>query len=152
MYRVPLHHLFAKYWYDVRMNIWIHFHCDVPRTIFSYLVPGAVVVVVVVEKMIRKGRKQGTTYRDKEGENVFFLSRNQGTKKSKKIVLKASVVTKFPVSATKTKPSRGPCHTICHLLPALVGNGTNFFGGWWWFWKNYCTCDYSFYTTTMKIQ
>ena len=27
----------------------------------------------------------------------------------------------LPVSATK--PRRGPCHTICHLLPALVCNG-----------------------------
>ena len=39
-YVQPEHHLFAKYWYHVRMNIWIHFHCDVPRTIFSYMVPG----------------------------------------------------------------------------------------------------------------
>ena len=38
----------------------------------------------------------------------------------------------FP-SLLGTKPSRGPCHTICHL-PALVGNGIKLFGGWWWFW------------------
>ena len=46
-------------------------------------------------------------------------TRNQG-KENKKIVFKASmsIVTKLPVSATK--PSRGPCHTICHLLPTLV--------------------------------
>ena len=47
--------------------------------------------------------------------------REVGTRrKSKKIVLKASIVTKLPVSATK--PSLGPCCTICHL-PALVNNG-----------------------------
>ena len=32
-----------------------------------------------------------------------------------------SIARDLPVSATK--PRRGPCHTICHLLPALVGNG-----------------------------
>ena len=53
-YVQPEHHLFAKYWYHVRMNIGIHFHCDVPRTIFLYLVPGAFVVIVAVEKMIKK--------------------------------------------------------------------------------------------------
>ena len=31
-----------------------------------------------------------------------------------------SIATNLPVYATK--PRRGPCHTICHLLPALVGN------------------------------
>ena len=54
-----------------------------------YLVPSAFVVVVVVEKNIQKSRKQGT-------------------KQSKEIVVKASVVTKLPVSGPK--PSRGPCH------------------------------------------
>ena len=60
------------------------------------------------EKM-RKSRKQGTTKKQK--------NRTQGV----------SVVTKIPVSATK--PSRGPCHTICHLLPAFVGNGIKLVGG-----------------------
>ena len=32
-----------------------------------------------------------------------------------------SIATNIPVSATK--PRRGPCHTICHLIPALDGNG-----------------------------
>ena len=39
---------------------------------------------------------------------------------SQEIVLKAFMVTNLPASATK--PSRGPCHTICHLIPALVDN------------------------------
>ena len=83
------------------------------------------------------------TYRDREEHEK---SRKQGTKKIKKIVLKASVVTTFPVSATE--PSRGPCHTICHLHPALVGNGIKLFGGWWWFWIIYCTyLLFTFYTT-----
>ena len=47
--------------------------------------------------------------------------RKVGSKaKSMKIVLKASMV-KLPVSATK--PTGGPCHTSCHLLPALVDSG-----------------------------
>ena len=32
-----------------------------------------------------------------------------------------SIATNLPVSATKRR--RGPCHTVCHLLPALVGKG-----------------------------
>ena len=32
-----------------------------------------------------------------------------------------SIATNLPVSAAK--PRRGPCHTICQFLPALVGNG-----------------------------
>ena len=50
-------------------------------------------------------------------------SRKQGTKVSKQEnrTQGVSIATNFPVSATK--PRRGPCHTICHLLPALVGNG-----------------------------
>ena len=40
--------------------------------------------------------------------------RKQGTQKSEKLVLNASVVTKFPVSATK--PSRGPCHLYAIFL------------------------------------
>ena len=103
-YVQPEHHLSAKYWYHVRMNTSIHFHCDVPRTMFSYLIPGA---FVVVEKMIK----------------------NVGSKaENKKIVIKASAVTKFPVPAKK--PSRGPCHTLSHLLPALGGNGIKLYGGW----------------------
>ena len=57
------------------------------------------------------------TYQDKEGEKK---SRYVARHKSKKIVLKASIVTKLSVSATKL--SRGPGQTICHL-PALVDNG-----------------------------
>ena len=44
--------------------------------------------------------------------------RKQG--KKAKIILKASIVAKLPVSATK--PSGGPCHTICNL-PNLVDSG-----------------------------
>ena len=44
-----------------------------------------------------------------------------------KIVLTASTVATFPVSATKS--SRGPCHTRRHLPPALFGNGIKLFGG-----------------------
>ena len=58
------------------------------------------------------------TYRNNGGD--YKKSRKQGTNKSKKVVLKASMVTKLPVS--DTKPSWGPYHTICHLLPALVDN------------------------------
>ena len=61
-------------------------------------------------------KEQDKTYRDKAGQNK--KSRKQGTKVSKQeIVLKAFIVTNLPVSATK--PSREPCHTIGHLLPAL---------------------------------
>ena len=49
--------------------------------------------------------------------------KNAKKKKSKKIVLKASIATKLPVSATK--PSRARCHTSCHLLPTLVDNGVS---------------------------
>ena len=50
-------------------------------------------------------------------------SRKRGTKASKQEshTQGVSIATIIPVSATK--PSRGRCHTICHLLPALVGNG-----------------------------
>ena len=34
------------------------------------------------------------------------------------IVIKTSMVTNLPVSATK--PNRGPCHTLCHLLTSVV--------------------------------
>ena len=51
-----------------------------------------------------KSRKHGTKERKQE-------NRTQGD----------SIATDLPVLATK--PRRGPCHTICHVLPALVGNG-----------------------------
>ena len=53
-------------------------------------------------------------------------SRKQGTKASKQEnrTQGVSIATNLPVSATK--PRRGPCHTICHLLPALVGNGIKY--------------------------
>ena len=74
-----------------------------------------------------EGTRREETYRDKEGENK--KSRKQGTKKARKSYIKTSIVTKFLVSATK--PSREPCHTICHLLPALVSNGIK---------CHYCRC------------
>ena len=58
-----------------------------------------------------KSRKQGT-------KASFQENRTQGV----------SIDTNLSVSATK--PRRGPCHTICHLLPVLVGNGIKLFGGW----------------------
>ena len=50
-------------------------------------------------------------------------SRKQGTKASKQEnrTQDVSMAKNLPVSATK--PRRGPCHTICHFLPALIGNG-----------------------------
>ena len=50
-------------------------------------------------------------------------SRKQGTKASKQEnrTQGVSIATNLPISATK--PRREPCHNICHLLPALVGNG-----------------------------
>ena len=67
--------------------------------------------------------------RDKEGENE--KSRKPGAKKSKKIVLKASVVTKFPVSATEIsdRPMGLGFHTVRggfdqrnhSFLPQVVG-------------------------------
>ena len=50
-------------------------------------------------------------------------SRRQGTKacKEEHRTQGVSIAINLPVSATK--PRRGPCHTICHFLPALVGNG-----------------------------
>ena len=48
--------------------------------------------------------------------------RKEGSEtKRKKIVLEASIGTELPISATK--PSRVPCHPICHLLPILVDSG-----------------------------
>ena len=49
-------------------------------------------------------------------------SREQGTKASKQEnrTQGVSIATNLPVSATK--PRRGPCHTICHILPAPIGN------------------------------
>ena len=63
-----------------------------------------------------------------KAKKVVLEARSKAQKKSKKIELKAPVATKFPVSVTK--PSRGPYHATCHLLPALVGNGIKLFGGW----------------------
>ena len=60
---------------------------------------------------------QGKNKKEKKTEKRKVGSKAQ-KQASKKIVLKA---TNLSVSATK--PGRGPCHTICHLLPALVGNG-----------------------------
>ena len=57
----------------------------------------------------------------KEHEEEKHTAIRKEKKKRKKIVLKASIVTNLPVSPTK--PSRGPCQTICHLLPALVNHG-----------------------------
>ena len=53
-------------------------------------------------------------------------SRKQGTKSSTQEdrTQGVSIATIFPVSAPK--PRRGPCHTICHLLPALVSNGIKY--------------------------
>ena len=52
--------------------------------------------------------------------------RKVGSKARKQeIVLKAFIVTNLPDSAT-TKPSRGSCHTIYHLIPTLVGNGIKY--------------------------
>ena len=56
------------------------------------------------EKRKTECRKQGTKARKQQ-------YRTQGV----------SIATNLHVSATK--PRRGPCHTICHLLPAFVGNG-----------------------------
>ena len=51
--------------------------------------------------------------------------KEQGSKaKKQEIVLKASIVTKLPVSASK--PNRGPCRTICHRLPTLVNSGIKY--------------------------
>ena len=49
--------------------------------------------------------------------------RNVGgkTQKQENCTQGVYIVTNLPVSATK--PRRGLCHTICHILPALVGNG-----------------------------
>ena len=58
-------------------------------------------------------------------EKRITKSRNQDTKASKQEnrTQGVSIATNLPVSATK--PRRGRYHTICHLFPALVGNGTN---------------------------
>ena len=63
------------------------------------------------------------TYRNTQGEKE--KSRKRGTK-NKNIVLKASVVTKLPASATK--PSRGPCHIF--FLPSSATLSIKVFGGW----------------------
>ena len=47
--------------------------------------------------------------------------RSKQGKKAGKSVLKASIVTNLSVSAAK--PGRGPCGTICYLLPTLVDIG-----------------------------
>ena len=59
----------------------------------------------------------------KRNEKRKTKSRKQGTKASKQEnrTQGVSIATNLPVSATK--PRRGPCHTICHLVSALVGSG-----------------------------
>ena len=66
---------------------------------------------------------QGQKIRKETKEKRKTKSRNQGTKASKheNRTQGISIAINLPVS--DTKPRRGPCHTICHLLPALVGNG-----------------------------
>ena len=64
------------------------------------------------KKKIRKEKRKTKVIRRKQGiEARKQENRTQGL----------SIATNLPVSATK--PTRGPCHTISHLLPALVGNG-----------------------------
>ena len=67
-------------------------------------IPGCTKKISKERKKKKKSRKQGT----KERKRKSYSRRLHGKKN-------------LPVSATK--PRRGPCHTICHLLPALVGNG-----------------------------
>ena len=55
---------------------------------------------------------------EKKNEKRKVGSRAQ---KARKSYSRISIATNLPVSATT--PRGGPCHTICHLLPALVGNG-----------------------------
>ena len=52
-------------------------------------------------------------------------SRKQGTKacKEEHRTQGVSIAINLPVSATK--PRRGPCHTICHLLPSAIYYSTN---------------------------
>ena len=57
--------------------------------------------------------------RKTKNEKRELGSKAQGNKQARKRT--PSIATNLPVSATK--PRRGPCHTICHFLPALVGNG-----------------------------
>ena len=62
--------------------------------------------------------KVGKERKDTEKRKVGSKARKQENR-----TLGVSIATNLPVSATK--PRRGPCHTICHLLPALVGIGMN---------------------------
>ena len=74
-----------------------------------------------------KGHEEGKSARMQEKQHERKKrktnSRKQGTKarKQENRTYDVSIATNLPVSATK--PRRGPCHTICNLLPALVGNG-----------------------------
>ena len=57
----------------------------------------------------------------KEKKNEQRKAGSKAQKKQENRTEGVSIATNLPVSATK--PKRGPCHTICNLLPALVGNG-----------------------------
>ena len=56
---------------------------------------------------------------------IFFRSKNKnqklGIRSHNRRPQALFIVTNIPVSAAKS--SRGPRHSICHLIPALVGNG-----------------------------
>ena len=65
------------------------------------------------EKNRRRKVKTKNEKQEARHESKQAINRTQGV----------SIATNLPVSATK--PRRGPCHTICDLLPALVGNGIN---------------------------
>lgn len=62
----------------------------------------------------------GTRRRGKNIGNQNCKERNKGSikKEERKIALNAATVTWVLVSASK--PIRGSCHTICHLLPTLA--------------------------------
>ena len=72
--------------------------------------------------------RRGAQTKQHEKEKRIRL-RTDKTVAAREIVPKASTVTKLHVCATK--PSRGPCHAICHLLPTLVNSGTK---------CHYCRC------------
>ena len=65
-------------------------------------------------------RRRNTKKTKMPGRRKYEL-REARHKENKEIVLKAYIVTKLPASATK--PSRGPCHTLCQVILALIGNG-----------------------------
>ena len=64
----------------------------------------------------------GCREKNKKRKKRKTKSRKQGTKASKQEnrTQGVSIATNLRVSATK--PRRRRCHTICHLLPAVVGN------------------------------